>query len=181
VRRVDAVLAAGGGAAVRGQQHRVRSGGVNVDPGRADPQLHQHPRADHRRGHRVEAGGEGDQAVLADLAQVPVDHQVVGRRQRQQRGTVPDRAHGDDLTVGAVDLLEPDLGPVLGCDRELVEGVEVPPGQHVLAHDEHLAFDPPLAGRPVRRHHVDDEPVVGGERDRLRMQRDRLAWRDVMF
>ena len=49
----------------------------------------------------------------------------------------------------------------------------------MVADDQHLPLDPALPGRPVGGQHVDVEAVVPGERGRLRVQRDRLARRDV--
>jgi hypothetical protein len=71
---IDLVLAAGPGAAVDGQAPRVRAGGgMDIDASRNDAQLDEHPGGHHRGGRRVEAGPEGDQTVLGNLAQVPFE------------------------------------------------------------------------------------------------------------
>ena len=57
--------------------------------------------------------------------------------------------------------------------------VEAAAGEHVVADDDDLPFDPALPGRPVGGQHVDGEPVMVGERGRLRMQRHRQPGCDV--
>ena len=60
--------------------------------------------------------------------------------------------------------------------------VEAAAGQHVVADDVDLPLDPALPGRPVGGQHVDGEPVVLGERGRLRVQRHRHPrgdWRRI--
>lgn len=89
-------------------------------------------------------------------------------------GPVPDH-----LTVGLVDLGPPPGHP--GCERgvHLLDGGEGPPGEHVVADDQHLAFDAAFAGGAVGGQHVDVEVVVSGESDRFGMQRHRLAGSDM--
>ena len=57
--------------------------------------------------------------------------------------------------------------------------VERATGDHVVAHDHHLPLDAALAGGPVGGQHIDDEPVVLGERRRFGVQGDRDPGRDV--
>ena len=81
--------------------------------------------------------------------------------------------------MGAVDLRPPDRQPAGERPVQLGEAGEVPAGQDVLTHDQHLPLDPAFPGRAVGRQRVDDEAVVLGERGRLRVQRDGLAGSDV--
>ncbi|MGH3506359.1 MAG: hypothetical protein ACRDO2_04040 [Nocardioidaceae bacterium] len=62
------------------------------------------------------------------------------------------------------------LNPLLSSDLPSGDGVEAG-----LEGDQGVLADPTqvLVGGPVGGQHVDDEPVVLGERGRLRMQRDR--------
>ena len=130
-------------------------------------------------GDGVEAGLEGDQGVLADPTQVLVGDQIRQCGQREQHGPVGLGSHGDDLTVGAMDLGAADRQPGLERPVQLGDRVEGPAGDHVVAVDVHLPLDPALAGGPIGSEHVDDEPVVLGERRRLWVQRDRpgATWR----
>ena len=127
----------------------------------------------------VQAGLERDQAVLADLAQMPVRDHIRPGQDRPKRGVIALGPDPDHLAVGAVDRAAAGRHP--GQERliQLAHGGKRAARQHVIAHDGHLPLDPALPGRPVGRQDVDVETVVPGERDRLGMQRDRLAGRDV--
>ena len=61
------------------------------------PDLDQLPGADPAGGHRVEVAVEGDQAVLADVPQVPLGHHIRGRRQRLEGRVITGRPLPDDL------------------------------------------------------------------------------------
>jgi len=87
-----------------GQQLLLPAQRPDRDLGRGDAQLdpaagtHPLPR------HRVVAGFEADQGVLADPAGVPVADQVGTLGQWAQRGPVPFGPHGDHLAMGAMHL-----------------------------------------------------------------------------
>ncbi len=157
----------------------VGDGGVQADgAGRGTDLDHlagKHP----RRGDRVQVRLERDQAVLADVPQVPVRDDIRPGRDRGQRGVVTLRAGPDDLAVRAVDRGAADRHPGKERAVQRVQRGERPASQHVIADDQHLPLDPALPRRPVGGQHIDVEAVVPGERRSLRVQRDRLARRDM--
>ena len=108
------------------------------------PDLHRLERPDLAGGHRVQAGLEPDQAVLADPPQMLLGDQVRHRGQRPQRRVIGRGAHPDHLAVGAVHLGAADHRPVQERRVHLGQRAERPPGQHVGADDVHLALDPAL-------------------------------------
>ena len=63
---------------------------------------------------------------------------------------------------------------------QLGQRAEGAAGQDVVTHDRDLPLHPALPGRTVSGEHVDGEPVVLGERRRLRMQRHRPAGDDMV-
>ena len=101
-------------------------------------------------------------------------------RQRPQGGVVAGRPHADDLAVGAVGLSPPRAAPT-AANAASISSMrrEARAGQDMVADDLDLPLDPALAGGPVGGQDVDVEVVVAGERDRLRVQRHRLARGDV--
>ena len=56
---------------------------------------------------------------------------------------------------------------------QLGDRIETAAGEHMVADDVDLSFDPTLPGRPIGGEDVDGEVVMVGERGRLRMQRHR--------
>lgn len=178
VRRVDHPAAADAGAGMSGEQPPAGRG-VHGNQVIGDAKLEALPGPDRQGGHRVQAGFEADQAVLADPAQVPVGDQIRLCGQRQQRRPIGLGAHADHLAVGAVHLAAADRQP--GSQRRVhrLQAVEVPARQHMRPPDLDLALHPALTGGPVRGQHVDGEPLVGRERGRLRMQRHRRPRRHM--
>ncbi len=128
-------------------------------PDELDPLSRPHPAGRHG----VERGLEGDQRVLADPAQVGSGDQIWHRRQPTQGRPVGHRPLADDLPGGAVQAGPSTRQPGGEGVLDLGEGGKGPAGEHMLAHDEHLALHPALPGRPVGGQHVDDEAVVLGE------------------
>jgi hypothetical protein len=106
------------------------------------------------------------------------DHIGLGGQRTQRRPVAfgPDR---DDLAVGAVDLGTAVGQPGRERGVQLAKRGEAAAGQHMAADDLDLAFHPPLGLGSVRGGQPDREVVVAGERDRLWMQRDRLAAADM--
>jgi hypothetical protein len=114
--------------------------------------------------HGVEVAVEGDQAVLADVPQLPFGHQIRDRGQRFESRVVSRRPLRDDLSVGLVDLSPPHGHPGGECGVHFLDGGEGPAGQDVVADDQHLSLDAAFALRAVGGQHVDVEVVVAGER-----------------
>ena len=159
---------------------RARDSGVDGDGRGGGPDLDELVVADLAGGERVEVAVECDQAVLADVPQVTLGHQVGSGRQGPQSEVVADRPDSDDLAMGAVDA-----GPALGQPGqergvELLQRRERAACQDVVADDGDLALDPSFPCRAVGGQHIDVDVVVARERHRLGMQRDGLAratWR----
>ncbi len=180
--RVDDAGASSDRPRVHGQQRdavAVGHGGVQADGAGAGADLDQLPVKHPGRRDRVQVGLERDQAVLADVAQIPVRHHIRPGRTRRKSGVIALGPHPDHLAMGAV--YDAAAGRHPGQERliQLTEGCERPARQHVIPHDRHLPLDPALPGGPVGRQHVDVKPVMPGERDRLGMQWHPLARRDV--
>ena len=114
---------------------RIGDGGVQADLGLRGPDLDQLTGADLPGGHRVEVRVEGDQAVLADVPQMPLGDHIGDLRQRPQGRVVPRGPEPDDLAVGAVDLRPPQRHPGRERGVHLLDRGEGPPGQDVVADD----------------------------------------------
>ena len=93
-----------------------------------------------------------------------------GGRQRFEGRVITGGPVPDDLVVGGVGAGASLRHPGHEGGVHLFEAGEGLPGQDVIAHDQHLSFDPALAGWPVGGQDVDVEVVMAGEADRLGMQ-----------
>ena len=113
---------------------------------------------------------EGPQVVLADPAHVDLSHDIRHGWQGPQGGAIDHGTLADDLPIGSVDLGRSDRQQGQERGIALSDAAEGAAGRDVGSGDVVVAFDAALAGRPVRGQHVDVEPVVPGERDRLRVQ-----------
>jgi len=171
---------------VDGEHDRVSVGDEAMDAHGVDAHAHLDPLPGSCRaavsgagGHRVVRGLEADQAVPPDPAQVALTDQVGQLGQWPERGVIDRGAHPDQLALGAVDLGAADRYPLGERPVQLRHRPEAGPNQDMIAHDRDLALDPTLPCRAVGGEHVDDEPVVLGERRRLRMQRHRRPRGDV--
>jgi len=127
--------------------------------------------------HRVEVGVEGDHAVLAGRAKVPLGDDVGSARQWPQSDVVTDRTVADDLAVRVVDPRAPQRHPRGERGVEFLDRGKGPAGQDVVADDADLPLDPAFALRAVGGQDV--EAVVAREADRLRAQWDGLTRGDV--
>jgi hypothetical protein len=109
----------------------------------------------------VAAAFEAEEPITGDHPGGPVDDEVGGRRQGQQRGAVALGADGDDLAVGAVLALAGDLlvpGPPLDV-RLLVAG-EAVTAQQPLPDVGDVVLNLPLRLRAVGLAEPHREPVV---------------------
>ena len=75
---------------------------MDVDGGRSRADLDELPVPDPTGWHGVEVAGESDEAVFADVPQVPVGDHIGPCRDGSQCGVVACRADPDDLAVRAV-------------------------------------------------------------------------------
>ncbi len=157
----------------------IRGSGMQHDLGLRCPDFDQLAGPDLAGRHRVEIRVEGDEAVLADMAEIPLGDHIRRPRKRAQGHVVPDRAETDDLAVGAVDLRPPQRHPSSERGVEFLDRGEGPAGQDVVADDQHLSLDPAIARGPIGGQHVGIEVVMPGEGDGLRMEGDGFTWCNV--
>lgn len=179
---VDDAGAAANSPRVDGQEGLavgVGDGGVQADLRLCGPDLDQLTGADLAGRHRVEVRVEGDQAVLADVPQMPLGNHIRCPGQRPQGHVVTDGAMPDDLAMGAVDLRPPHRHPCGERGVHLLDGGERPARQNMIADDQDLALNPSFPGRAIGGQDVDVEVVVPCESHRFRMQRNRLTRSDV--
>jgi hypothetical protein len=88
---------------------------------------------------------------------VPIGDYIRRGGQRAQCGVVTLGTHADDLVMGAMGLAAPNRYPRRERGIQLGQRAETPPGQDVITHDVHLAFDPAFG--PHRRLHP--IPMIG--------------------
>jgi hypothetical protein len=110
---------------------------------------------------------------------VAVTHHIGPLGQRGKGVPVAFGTHGDHLAMGAMDGCAAVWQPGQEGLIHRPERVELAPVQHMGADDLDLPLDPAFGLGPPRPAQPDGELVVAGERDRLGVQRGRLAAADV--